>query len=143
MATYQTDYHQWALETADRLRRGEFAAIDVTALADEVEDLSRRQRAALESRMVVLVTHLLKWDIQCVRRSRSWQLTIETQRRRVERLLHESPSLRPWLEASLPDVYREALNRAVCMTGLSPTMFPDACPYTVTEILSQKRVEFS
>ena len=95
MKLYDSDYYEWTRETADALRRGEFATLDIASLVEEVEDLGKRERAALESRLTVLLAHLLKWDFQPSKRSRSWQATIELQRTRIERLLRQSPSLRP------------------------------------------------
>ena len=74
---YEADFFQWTQETSDRLRRGEFATIDVPALVEEVEDLGKRQKSALQSRLAVLIGHLLKWDQQPEKRSKSWRATIE------------------------------------------------------------------
>src|SRR5712691_1604691 len=97
MKLYETDFYQWTQDTSDRLRRGEFTQIDVAALVEEVENLGKSEKSALQSRLAVLISHLLKWDCQSARRSRSWQATIEVQRSRIERLLKQSPSLRPFL----------------------------------------------
>jgi hypothetical protein len=137
---YEADYYRWTQDTSERLRRGEFTKIDVSALVDEVEDLGKRERSALESRLAVLICHLLKWDCQPAKRSRSWQATIELQRTRVERLLRQSPSLRPFAAEALPEVYAEAVLRAIKETGLDRKAFPDACPYSLEEILRTKEV---
>src|ERR1700730_4051067 len=108
MKQYDADFFQWTQETSDHLRRGEFARIDVSALVEEVEDLGKREKSALQSRVAVLISHLLKWDLQPAKRSRSWQATIEFQRSRIERLLKKSPSFRPFLYESLPDAYSDA-----------------------------------
>jgi len=92
--------------------------IDVSALVEEVEDLGKREKSTLQSRVSVLVSHLLKWDFQPAKMSRSWQATIQLQRTRIERLLKQSPSLRPVLCETLPDAYSEAVLLAIKDTGL-------------------------
>ena len=137
---YEADFFQWTQETSDRLRRGEFTEIDVPALVEEVEDLGKRQKSALQSRLAVLIGHLLKWDRQTGKRSSSWQATIELQRSRIERLLGQSPSLRTFLSETLSQAYSDALLLAIKDTGLDEKVFPTTCPYTLEEILSAKDV---
>jgi hypothetical protein len=130
------DYYRWTEETADKLRRRKFESLDLPALIEEVEDLGRKERSALESRLAVLLAHLLKWDRQPMKGSRSWGATISLQRLRIERLLDESPSLRPVVTQILPAAYREAVLLAVRDTGLDREPFPSECPYTAECILS-------
>jgi hypothetical protein len=140
MKLYEADFYQWTKDTSDRLRRGEFTEIDLSALVEEVEDLGKREKNALESRLSVLICHLLKWDLQPGKRSRSWQATIALQRSRIERLLKQSPSLRPFLCEVLPDAYADAVLRTIKETGLDTKIIAEACPYNLEEILSTKDV---
>lgn len=140
MKLYEADYYGWTQDTSERLRRGEFSEIDVSSLVDEVEDLGKRERSALESRLAVLICHLLKWDCQPAKRSRSWQAIIELQRSKVQKLLKQSPSLKPFAAESLPEIYAEAVLRAIKETGLERKSFPNARPYTLEEILAAKEV---
>ena len=136
MKQYDADFFRWTQETSDQLRRGEFARIDVSALVEEVEDLGKLEKSALQSRVAVLISHLLKWDLQPAKRSRSWQATIELQRSRIERLLKQSPSLRPFLCETVPDAYSEAVLLAIKDTGLDRKTFAKTCPYSSDEILT-------
>jgi hypothetical protein len=135
---YEADFFQWTQETSDRLRRGEFTTIDIPALVEEVEDLGKKEKSALQSRLAVLIGHLLKWDQQPGKHSASWQATIKLQRSRIERLLNQSPSLRPFVSEALPDAYSDGVLLAVKDTGLDEKVFPASCPYTVDEILTTK-----
>jgi hypothetical protein len=137
---YEADFFQWTQETSDRLRRGEFTRIDVPALAEEVEDLGKKQKSALQNRLAILIGHLLKWDHQPGRRSGSWQATIRLQRSRIERLLKQSPSLCPFVSETLPEAYSDGVLLALRETGLDEEIFPKTCPYTVEEILGTKDV---
>ena len=134
---YDEDFFAWTEEQARLLRAGELAEIDALNLAEEVESMGRRDRQELESRLTVLLAHLLKWQVQPDRRSTSWSGTIREQRRQIGRKLRDSPSLRPVLEAVLAEVYADAREDAVEETGISEADFPVDCPFTVEEILSR------
>jgi hypothetical protein len=135
MTQYETDFYQWTQETACRLRSGEFTRIEIEALVEEVEDLGKREKSALQSRLAVLICHLLKWEHQPAKRSKSWQATIELQRNRIKRLLNQSPSLGPFLNESLADTYSDAVLLAVKQTGLGKEKFPETCAYALEDIL--------
>jgi Domain of unknown function DUF29 len=83
----------------------------------------------------VLLIHLLKWQLQAEKRSRSWNDTIITQRIEIEGELKQSPSLRGKLRTELPDNYAKAVRRAIAQTGLPLSQFPGECPFTVEQIL--------
>jgi len=57
------------------LRAGRASEADLEHIAEEIEALGRRERRELLSRLGVLMAHLLKWQVQPERRSRSWALT--------------------------------------------------------------------
>ena len=107
-AAYEEDFYAWTVEQARLLRSGEFSSIDAANIAEEIESLGRSDRRKLESRMTVLLMHLLKWQKQSKLRSRTWSGTILEQRRRIEKLLKESPSLRPSINEALAEVFTEA-----------------------------------
>ena len=89
MATtlYEQDYHAWAQETAQLIRQGRFLEVDVEHLAEEIEDMGASRERELESRLGVLLAHLLKWRYQPERRGASWEAAIKEQRQRILRLL--------------------------------------------------------
>ena len=94
--THENDFFAWTQEQAYLLRNGQIHQIDVVNIAEEIEDMGRSEKRELESRLEVLIMHLLKWQFQPNLRSRSWQLTIKEQRIRLEKLLKENPSLNPF-----------------------------------------------
>ena len=98
-AAYDTDVIAWAREQAALLRAGDFSRLDVAHIADEVEDVGRSEQRELDSRVAVLLAHLLKWLVQPERRGASWTVTIQERRRAIERRLAKTPSLR----AAIPD----------------------------------------
>ena len=132
---YEQDYAAWATETGRLIREGRFAETDIENVAEEIEAMAGRDRRELLNRMTVLIQHLLKWTSQPEKRSRSWQSTIVTQRIRIRRLLHQSPSLRAAVSGSLADVYADAVVAARAETGLPADTFPARCPFSAAEIL--------
>jgi hypothetical protein len=134
---YENDYFAWTVEQARLLRAGTLSAIDTSNIAEEIESMGRSVRRELRSRLVLLVMHLLKWSKQPGLRSRSWSATIREQRRQIEQILDESPSLRPFIGEALTAVYGDAREDAAAETGLAEDEFPAACPFTAEEILSR------
>ena len=89
---YEQDYSQWAETMADLLSSGNFTELDIENLVEEVRDLSKRERDRLLSSVRLILHHLLKWDYQPQKRSRSWQITIESERENLALYLEDSPS---------------------------------------------------
>lgn len=134
---YATDFAAWAQQQAVMVRLGHWEEIDQEHLAEELEALSRSEHDALESRLEILTTHLLKWRFDTTSQDprRLWRLTIREQRRRIARLLHRSPSLRPTLPDVLHESYPHARFMALDETDLPETAVPQVCPWPVTQIL--------
>lgn len=135
---YEQDFFAWAQETARLLREGRFEQVDSEHLAEEIEAMANRDRRELLSRLTVLVHHLLKWKWQPDKRTGSWKLTVGSQRREIQVLFEESPSLRRIVFPVLPRrVYRGAVQDAVNETGLPEDAFPRECPFSVAQILDE------
>jgi hypothetical protein len=134
---YETDFHRWTVEQSALLRAGKFKALDLENLAEEIETLGRTEKREIESRLEVLILHLLKWEYQPSRRSRSWTLTIRIQRKDLLETLDENPSLRDLPKSSLQRTYNKARLAAEKETGLDFDTFPEACPFTIEQIMDE------
>ncbi len=134
---YETDFYAWTQQTAEQLQRGELGAIDMAALIEEVIDLGGRHKDQLESRLMILIAHMLKWDYQPSKRSNSWRGTIRVQRNRIQRQLRKMPSLRPAISEVIAEAYEDAIALAMEETSLPESTFPTLCPYTVNEIFDR------
>jgi Domain of unknown function DUF29 len=135
-AVYDEDFFAWTQEQARLLRSGEFSQVDVENVAEELESMGRGDKREIDSRLEVLLMHLLKWHLQVRLRSPGWAGTIREQRRSIEKLLRESPSLRPVVSQLIPEAYAEARDKAARETGLPETTFAAECPFTPEQILS-------
>ncbi|MEE2950505.1 MAG: DUF29 domain-containing protein [Pseudomonadota bacterium] len=133
--THGGDFFLWANEQALALSEGRWDALDVANLVDEVHDLGRSQKREISSRTTVLLQHLLKWKFQPKGRSSSWRGTIREQRRALNEELDDSPSLRPYALEQISKTYNIARDKAAGETELNPDIFPDACPFTMDELL--------
>ena len=132
---YDNDFYGWLLEQASLLRAGKFAEVDIEHLVDEVESMGRSEKRGLVSCVAVLLQHLLKWEYQAQRRSRSWELSIAEQRRRIPKLIQESPSLKPALISIVEEAYDDARAFVAAETGLPLSVFPKECPWTLATAL--------
>ena len=94
---YEKDYAYWAEEMAEKLRQKRFNELDIGNLVEEIKDLSKRERDKLLSSIRLIIHHLLKWDYQPHKRSRSWQITIKRERNNIAFYLEDSPSLQKYL----------------------------------------------
>ena len=134
---YNADVHAWAQEQVRFLRSGTWSRLDIEHLADEIADVGRSERHALTSALSVILLHLLKWDHQPSRRTRSWVTSIRTQRSLVEERLEDSPSLRAQIESLVVRAYHRARIAAAGETGLDDDAFPQTCPYAWDDIMAR------
>jgi hypothetical protein len=125
------------LEQARLIRDGRLDAVDRENVAEEIESLGREQFNKLESAFRVLLVHMLKWDFQPERRSRSWALSIETQRIEVDDVLGDNPGLKPRVPEAIARAYRKARLEAARETDMAPDRFPSLCPYGPGEIATR------
>ncbi|NJL07759.1 MAG: DUF29 domain-containing protein [Methylacidiphilales bacterium] len=136
-ARYDDDAYGWAFEQAALLRAGRWSDLDIEHLADEIESVGRTEADKLESALRLVLMHLLKWDHQPDKRTRSWTITIANQRDRATRFLKENRSLKPRLGDIIADAYRLARREASGETDLDLAVFPEACPYDFDTLMTR------
>jgi hypothetical protein len=135
---YEEDFVLWLETQAELLRQGRVHELDLENLAEEVESIGRSDKREVQSRLIVLMTHLLKAQFQPKRRSRSWVETIGEQRLQLKLLFEDSPSL---LKGYAPEIFERgylyARRKAKDETKLPLQTFPETTPYTLEQVLDE------
>ena len=137
LATYDSDFYLWSAGQAALIREGKFDQLDIENVAEEIESLGRSDRKSLMSQLQRLIAHLLKWQFQPPRRSKSWRLSIHSAREEIGVLIDDSPSLSETLSSGMEKAYLAAKKRAALETGLPAAAFPGECPYSIKQILDE------
>jgi hypothetical protein len=136
-STKEADLYSWAVRQAELLRAGRLLEIDPAAIAEEIDDVGEEQYDKLASALRSLMLHLLKWDHQPDRRSRSWTASVREQRRRVLRQLRKNRGLKSRLDEALAEAYEDARDEASAETGLALNVFPTARRYEYADIMER------
>ncbi|MFZ1640000.1 MAG: DUF29 domain-containing protein [Candidatus Contendobacter sp.] len=134
--SYDQDFYAWLIQNVQLMRNHQLHQIDVEHIAEELEAMAKSEKRELLNRLCILLMHLLKWQYQIPKRTRSWHNTIMTQRIDLMELLEDSPSLKLPLLEKLQGAYEKAKIKAEDETGIDQQQFPEQCPYTLEQILS-------
>lgn len=132
---FEADETAWLEHTAELVRSGDFDQVESNSLAEYLTDMAKRDRREVLSRLVVLLTHLLKWHLQPDQQSGSWRGTIREQRRELRQLL-ESRTLLNHATTCFAEAYLEARAQSADETGLELSVFPQECPWDLDTVLN-------
>ena len=136
------DLYAWANRQAALIRAGRLDELDLDRLAGEIDDVGSEIYERLESALTILFMHMLKWDYQPDRRSRSWEATIREQRKRIAKLLTDNPSLKSKLDDAKEAGYGYGRDRASGETDMPVETFPEKSRYTWHDITAREfRIE--
>lgn len=130
---YETDIIQWVEQQVALIQQERYGEVDWENLLVEIEDLSKRERDRFLSSIRLIIQHLLKWEYQPEKRSRSWEITIKRERNNLKRYLRDTPSLKRYWQ-DLSKVYEDARADAANETGILDWEFPETCPYSIEQI---------
>ena len=133
---YESDFYGWTELQAKALANRQVEALDWQNLREELISLGKQEYRELVSRLTVLVGHLLKWEYQPDKRSRSWFLTIREQRRAIRRHLEGNPSLKSRIPTALSDAFEAGVDLALRETDLPIRTFPSHCSFTFEDIMA-------
>ena len=120
------------------LKQGKLKEADMEHIIEELEEMGNSKENELFSRLAVLLTHLLKWQFQSKRISRSWKDTLEVQRFRIKRLLRKNPGLKHELNETFQDAYKAGVLQATKEKRLKKDTFPIESPYTFEQCLDDE-----
>jgi len=131
---YDEDFFEWTQRNAELLRRGKPAEADLEHIAEEIEDMGKRDRREAVSRTITVLSHLLKWKLQPNRRSGSWEETIRRERRELELIFDQSASIKNYVlscsERIMKDAARDAAGEMRCTVAAS-----DLPSWTLEQVL--------
>lgn len=141
---YEQDLYAWTQQQAAYLRKGAWHQLDVAHLIEEIEDVGHSQRDALESHLIVLLTHLLKLSIatsqrphDLARAGRGWRTTCRTQRRLLAKRLRRNRILRSTVPEECAEAYTIARDEAATALEVDEAAVPLDCPWTVEQVLDE------
>ena len=140
---YDDDFFRWTQEQAALLRQvpGERInlPIDWNHAAEEIEDMGRSDLRAINSRIGVILEHLLKLEHSPAGNPRDgWVETIARCRGDVSRILDDSPSIRRKLPERWLKEYalaRRAAVRSLARDGIDTTRIPADPPCTLDQVI--------
>ncbi len=90
---YEEDFCRWADQQALLLKTGRIDQLDLSNLIEEVEDMGKSIKRGLQSQLVRLMMHIIKWEIQPQKRSHSWVSSINDARTQIDLTQYHHPSL--------------------------------------------------
>lgn len=139
VVVYQQDFYTWTQEQAELLKQGRFNEVDLKHLVEEIEDMGKSEKRALESYIENLLMHLLKWKYQpyYVGR-RSWELTIIEQRKRLHWHLKENSGLKFKLPDAIERSYELAKLGAEKEAGIPLSHYPELYPWSDEQLTNPK-----
>ena len=140
---YDVDFYRWTQEQAALLRQvpGERInlPIDWNHAAEEIEDMGRSDLRAVNSRIGVILEHLLKLEHSPAGNPRDgWVDTVARCRDEVSRTLDDSPSLRRKLPERWLKEYalaRRSAVRGLARDGIGTAEILADPPYTLDQVL--------
>ncbi len=107
---YESDYLLWTQEIVSKLKARDFYDMDFESLIEEIEDLGRSYKDELESRLDVLLSHILKrLYVSLTNDYNGWERTIREQRKQIRRRIEKSPSLKNYLSTIFDAVWQDVL----------------------------------
>jgi hypothetical protein len=132
---FERDETAWLEIMSHLAAEGRCAEMDHPNLSEYLADMAKRDRREVSSRLVALLTHILKWEHQPDHRSGTWQGTILEQRRELRKLM-ESGTLHNHALSVLAEAYADARGQAAVETGLSRGTFPVECSWDLESLLA-------
>ena len=130
---YEQDFHSWLQRHVMLLKESRFAELDMDNLIEELEGMAKKDERELQSRLIILLAHLLKWQYQPTMQGNSWLSSIIEPRAQLDLLFEDIPSLKNKLPDFITKAFPKAVDIAAKETGLA--VFPLQCPYTERQLL--------
>jgi hypothetical protein len=105
---YEQDYNLWIERSLATLKNRDGIHLDWKNISQEIEEVGKSQKRALESYFQRLIEPILKmdhWETERERNLVHWKIEVRNFRIQIAKL--DSPSLKPYLEEKYQEWYRE------------------------------------
>ncbi len=110
---HDRDFNLWIEEVKTAIQNKDAEAMDWNNLLDEIDDMGKSEKRSLESYLELLVAHILKlqyWETEKGHNYKHWQVEVVNFRKRIQRLLKRSPSLKTYMEEVYPEIYQDVVD---------------------------------
>ncbi|MBK1633377.1 hypothetical protein CKO31_22010 [Thiohalocapsa halophila] len=138
-ANYETDFLSWTQEQSALLRPGQWAQMDREHIAEELEDMGREQKLALQSLLPEILLQLLKLDYSPAQAPQGrWAEEIIELRDQAQARIDVTPSLKhhaPELFAKAWQQSRRAAEKTFALHHAAVRL-PEHCPYALEQVLN-------
>ena len=138
---YEADFYAWTQEQSAKLRElittRTNLDLDLENLAEEVDGMAGSDRRELVNRLSIILVHLLKLAYCFYPDPRkTWLDSVQAQRKSLDILFDQSPSLRRLAPELLDRAYTRALAQAETETiDLSMDRLPAVNPFALEDML--------
>jgi hypothetical protein len=137
---YEQDYYLWLEKTISLLENRQFSELDLENLIEEISDMGKSQRQSLKSYLTRLLEHLLKlayWESELEYNRRVWKNEIRNFRLRIQQILEDSPSLKPYLSEIFSPCYQNARKLFLDISGIAQNLVSLNPIGTIEQVLDE------
>lgn len=134
----ETDFLDWIQTQTALLRAGRLESLDREQIAEELEDMGREQKLALQSLLRQILLHLLKLHLSPARAPRAkWIEEIIEFRDQAHARIEVTPSLAHYSPELFDKAWHQARRAAVKSFDLygERVQVPEVCPYSLEQAL--------
>lgn len=134
-----TDFLRWTEEQTALFKAGKLAELDFENIFEELEDMGREQKVALQSLLRNIIIHLLKLELSPAIEPRpAWVEEITEFRDQAQTRIEETPSLKHYAD----ELFLKAWPQARRAAGKSFEAYrenvtiPNENPYSLDQVLN-------
>ena len=110
---HERDFNLWVEQTKQQIQNRDFENLDWDNLLDEIDDMGKSEKRALESYLQRLIEHILKlkyWESEKERNLRHWQAEVVNFRNQIKRLLKRNPSFKKYRKEVYEEIFQDAVS---------------------------------
>ena len=137
---YEKDYYLWIEKTISLLENHQFSDLDLDNLIEEISSMGKSEKRSLESYLTRLLEHLLKlvyWESELEYNQRGWKNEIRNFRLRIQQIIEDSPSLKPYVSEIFSSCYQNARKLFLDLSGMAENLVGLAPICTIEQALNE------